>query len=1109
MKVQAQSKSALPKIIPLTPNATEFVRYGDYQVNTLTGRPEISIPIYNVVSGSLKLPISISYFAGGIKVSQVATWIGLGWSLNAGGIISRSVRGIPDEVPQYGWIDDVISPSELTSTQDASLIQKYGDRLRDAEPDFFSYNLPTASGKFIYKRNIQKFEAIPYSPVKITRTVGATDINNNYQITDENGIDYIFAQKQNYSNDNDLEISQTLRFYTQSWYLTKIISANKKDSILFKYEYKPVSTDLGNGRSTQPEWIIYPSYSKTFYKSGNSEAGNYGVFTDQGITQSSSSISTAEPNLTEIIFKNGKIIFNAITGRKDYPGAMLNNLSVYAMNSTGGYDLIEKQVFDYDYFTTNNPVGQWDYRLKLNSISKMSSTGNVIDRHNFEYETTKLPSTMSTAQDYWGYYNGREQEFLPNVPPTNPELQQWYSKTPLGSADRSSDISYMQAGILKKITYPTGGYTAFDFEANKYKSDIVTYVNVSVVDTRLNGAGKRNPVSTSQDFYWPTDAIDTLGIFNITFSAHTNPSAADVAQRVTLRDLTTGQDVNSWEHTGNFEVPLTISPGYRFNRSHQYRVTIRIDDDAATKISLALYCEKINTSNQIKDGGGLRVRKIENHDSNNSIQSIIAYSYKGSNGEGVGNFLRTDVDFVKNSYKRYDWAYNPNCDPTKPWSECLLYKDERIIFVGQGDIPQVDFAGSSVTYDEVTKFYLNANGESNGKIVYSSNTKIFPSSIENLNVPGGRWYFENNMVQDGKLPSEHYYSYDKNANSYKLTKERIYQYDTLVNSDTQGATSISRIVYFPLATGSLENYLSTTDFSRAYYPIHMGAYRLSRLIERNYEQSGISELITENSYNNLGLQSRSTSNKSNGKSIVNINLYATDFNSGIPFIDDMINNNNISTPIESVSYMQSPEKTVVRGSLIQFRGGGGLIDRVFQFESNEQLAVSNFKFSNQTIGVLPEINTLGTYSPDLHYQEKVTYDKYNDNGNLLSVKQKDGMSVNYLWSYNFAYPIAEIRNIDYSTVESILGGPTAVSNFADSNPTDQQVKDLVSILRNSPLLKNAQITSYTYKPLVGMSSQTDAKGMTTYYDYDEFGRLKTVKDQNSNILKQTEYHYKN
>ena len=71
-KANAQSNTNSPKIIPLTPNAAEFNRYGDYNVNPLTGRPDISIPIYKIISGSLEMPITLSYFAGGIKVNQVS-----------------------------------------------------------------------------------------------------------------------------------------------------------------------------------------------------------------------------------------------------------------------------------------------------------------------------------------------------------------------------------------------------------------------------------------------------------------------------------------------------------------------------------------------------------------------------------------------------------------------------------------------------------------------------------------------------------------------------------------------------------------------------------------------------------------------------------------------------------------------------------------------------------------------------------------------------------------------------------------------------------------------------------------------------------------------------
>ena len=55
---------------------------------------------------------------------------------------------------------------------------------------------------------------------------------------------------------------------------------------------------------------------------------------------------------------------------------------------------------------------------------------------------------------------------------------------------------------------------------------------------------------------------------------------------------------------------------------------------------------------------------------------------------------------------------------------------------------------------------------------------------------------------------------------------------------------------------------------------------------------------------------------------------------------------------------------------------------------------------------------------------------------------------------------------------------------------------------------DAQMTTYTYRPLVGMTSMTDAKGLTTYYGYDGFQRLKTIKDREGNILKNYNYHYK-
>lgn len=94
--VQTNFKNVFNPVYP-SPTASSLGKYADIPVSYHTGVPNISVPLYTINEGDLSLPISLSYHAAGIRVDEISSPIGLGWSLNAGGMISRTVNGGPDE----------------------------------------------------------------------------------------------------------------------------------------------------------------------------------------------------------------------------------------------------------------------------------------------------------------------------------------------------------------------------------------------------------------------------------------------------------------------------------------------------------------------------------------------------------------------------------------------------------------------------------------------------------------------------------------------------------------------------------------------------------------------------------------------------------------------------------------------------------------------------------------------------------------------------------------------------------------------------------------------------------------------------------------------------
>lgn len=268
---------------------------------------------------------------------------------------------------------------------------------------------------------------------------------------------------------------------------------------------------------------------------------------------------------------------------------------------------------------------------------------------------------------------------------------------------------------------------------------------------------------------------------------------------------------------------------------------------------------------------------------------------------------------------------------------------------------------------------------------------------------------------------------------------------------------------------------------------------------------------TQSHYDNdwHGLPSRTETSRSNQDLLVSFTSYPLDYASGTTFIDDMNAGNLISYPIEKVSYTQSPSNVVhiTGGTISTYKSGGrGWIDEVLALQTTAPIASAGFKFSTAAMGAVPPLAISASYAADSRYATDFTMNNYDSRGNLRQYTFRSGLSTCYLWAYNQQYPIAEIRNADFATIESILG-TGAISTMENSNPGKVDIDAFLAPLKIA--LPQAHILSFSYIPLVGIVSSTDAKGMSTYFEYDEFQRLRHVKNDNGDILKSNVYHLKN
>lgn len=1099
--VFSQNTVELPTVIPPSPSSAALGKFIDMPVNLNIGVARTEIPIYTIVSGDLTLPVSLSYHGGGIKVNELASQIGLGWALNAGGIINKNAKGADDNVGTlYKRYQDINPGTDYLLGLD---IVSGG---KDTEPDEYSFSISDLSARF-YKNKEGKFETIPITGTRIESRF----INQKYTfiITDNNGNQYFFGEKEemfyDYLTSTQSQPTRSPRF-TTSYLLTSIISASKRDTIKLSYtntEYYDTkrnislyygdlysSTTSKNIPSTT-EWI-YPLKTDTYYIK----------------------------ILSEIEFKSGKLKFYS-SKRNDNEDLKIDSVALFnkPLLQTG-FKRLKSWVFNQGYFYSNQScpvlaeVDTYDrYRLRLDQVNEFDKKMNLVQSYSLEYSNTTLPPIGSFAQDYWGYYNGKDGN--QSLVRSRQIIDGGVVKT-IGDADREVNPAFTEACALKKIIYPTKGYTTFSYEPN-YSTPVDTVKTVDSVSTVVavtaSITGKLEDKVT-QTFTIKNELNKTISI-NV-FLSKTNLSDVTKRSHVKITDLTSGAIIYENKNTTNtadFEETRIVD----FVVGHSYSAFAEAyGDNSMARVMFKFQALKTDKTPIIV--GGLRIKSIESYDSDNKLllKKVLKY---GKNESGSGELV-SEQNFQRIDEKKVEERHLIS-SPTI----CSQVTSKRTLYSGGSVFDLGEVAGCPVIYPEVAEYLSDNAGNTNGKVVYKYKTYKFDYVLASPFYPGGV-YALNSSWKGSELLEQTTYKFESNSyepvqkvvNSYQLTNLKTITYGLHFGRIWEGSLC------------NVSNFL-ITDAYYFEYPINTGIKRLTATTTTNYDATGIqSTNISTQAFTyalpELVSPTQISTTTSAGKSLITVNLYPqsmiTAGRDQQKVYAKMVARNIITPVIENT-------KTVGSSSLTE-----------------------TIEFKDWAIDTLLLPGSLSVTKTGFAPEKYLNYNAYNlTYAKVESIAKEKGPIISYKYGYRGQYPITEFNNADFnecyfenfeedanaSTTRAHTGnraniGRAFTVSFSKPNSkayliswfefdgTKWNFKEEVYTGSKSFISSqtvddikvipaDASAKSYTYEPLVGITSEIDQRGNTSYFEYDDAQRLITVKNQDGDIINSYQYNYAN
>lgn len=452
---------------PQSPNAASLGQYGACPVGHYTGVPKIDIPFYEIDFDGMTIPIALSYHASGNKVRQESSSIGLGWVINAGGCITKEVRG-QDDFPPYDvsfntYYSDyknlflnqelfinytydsfsIIGGALLSNAQTEEsqrqkrIFDQYSRAMNDydGEPDLYYFNFINSTGAMVFNTINTNYKGktnnntIAYPIVQNVKEY--IDIEYDipqsiWKVRDNKGYKFYFSSKETtetYSNEaistdlinEDYSKSKinyfpggngacTIDRVETSWLLDSIISPGGKKAE-FIYENEAI-VSLVNRSDLR---YIYVG-TENFSSSATSVITHYG---EQWTSTNASYSIIVQKRISKILTDEFSVFFDfdPYSKRKDLQGASSQDFSMQdAYNITGirimniQNDLIKSWKFKQSYTASSENTTK-EYRYKRLRLDGIFD--NLDNRlYTFIYnDNVRLPEKDSKSVDHWGYFN--------------------------------------------------------------------------------------------------------------------------------------------------------------------------------------------------------------------------------------------------------------------------------------------------------------------------------------------------------------------------------------------------------------------------------------------------------------------------------------------------------------------------------------------------------------------------------------------------------------------------------------------------------------------------------------------------------------------------------